>query len=33
MVHRQLRLVLKNNSLPPQGAVFDRSYPYIVEHC
>ncbi len=31
-VRRQLRLVLKNNGLPPQGAVFDRAYAYIVEH-
>lgn len=31
-VRRQLRLVLKNNGLPPQGVVFDRAYAYIAEH-
>jgi type I restriction enzyme R subunit len=31
-VRRQLRLVLKNNGLPPQGAIFDRAYAYITEH-
>jgi type I restriction enzyme R subunit len=31
-VRRQLRLVLKNNGLPPQGEVFDRAYAYIREH-
>nr|MDQ2729409.1 type I restriction endonuclease subunit R [Actinomycetota bacterium] len=31
-VRRQLRLVLKNNGLPPQGAIFDRAYAYISEH-
>jgi type I restriction enzyme R subunit len=31
-VRRQLRLVLKNNGLSPQGAIFDRAYAYIVEH-
>lgn len=31
-VRRQLRLVLKNNSLPPLGDVFDRAYMYIREH-
>jgi type I restriction enzyme R subunit len=31
-VRRQLRLVLKNNGLPPQGPVFDRAYAYIAEH-
>ena len=31
-VRRQLRLVLRNNGLPPQGAVFDRAYAYIAEH-
>ena len=31
-VRRQLRLVLKNNGLPPQGDVFDRAYAYIREH-
>lgn len=31
-VRRQLRLVLKNNGLPPQGDLFDRAYAYIAEH-
>lgn len=31
-VRRQLRLVLKNSSLPPQGDLFDRAYAYIEEH-
>jgi type I restriction enzyme, R subunit len=31
-VRRQLRLVLKNNGLPPQGEIFDRAYAYISEH-
>jgi type I restriction enzyme R subunit len=31
-VRLQLRLVLKNNGLPPQGEVFDRAYAYIREH-
>jgi type I restriction enzyme R subunit len=31
-VRRQLRLVLKNNGLPPQGALFDRAYAYVREH-
>jgi type I restriction enzyme R subunit len=31
-VRRQLRLVLKDSGLPPQGAVFDRAYAYIAEH-
>ncbi|MGI8751819.1 MAG: type I restriction endonuclease subunit R [Acidimicrobiales bacterium] len=31
-VRRQLRLVLKNNALPPQGIIFDRAYAYIAEH-
>jgi type I restriction enzyme R subunit len=31
-VRRQLRLVLKNNGLPPQGELYDRAYAYIREH-
>lgn len=31
-VRRQLRLVLKNNGLPPSGDLFDRAYSYIREH-
>jgi type I restriction enzyme R subunit len=31
-VRRQLRLVLRNNGLPPQGVNFDRAYAYISEH-
>jgi type I restriction enzyme R subunit len=31
-VRRQLRLVLHNNGLPPQGVIFDRAYAYISEH-
>lgn len=31
-VRRQLRLVLKNNSLPPHGELFGRAYEYIAEH-
>ncbi|MHB8290524.1 MAG: hypothetical protein ACYDEY_15075 [Acidimicrobiales bacterium] len=31
-VRVQLRLVLKNNRLPPQGALFDRAYAYVREH-
>jgi len=31
-VRRQLRLVLKNNGLPPSGDLFDRAYAYIREH-
>lgn len=31
-VRRQLRLVLNNNGLPPQGDVFDRAYAYIREN-
>jgi len=31
-VRRQLRVVLKNNGLPPQGALFDRAYAYVREH-
>lgn len=31
-VRRQIRLVLKNNGLPPQGDIFDRAYAYIQEH-
>jgi type I restriction enzyme R subunit len=31
-VRRQLRLVLRNNGLSPQGQIFDRAYAYIREH-
>jgi type I restriction enzyme R subunit len=31
-VRRQIRLVLKNSGLPPQGELFDRAYAYIAEH-
>jgi type I restriction enzyme R subunit len=31
-VRRQLRLILKNNGLPPQGDLYDRAYAYIREH-
>jgi len=31
-VRRQLRLVLKNSGLPPQGELYDRAYAYIREH-
>jgi type I restriction enzyme R subunit len=31
-VRRQIRLVLKNSGLPPQGELFDRAYGYIAEH-
>ena len=31
-VRRQLRLILKDSGLPPQGEVFDRAYAYISEH-
>jgi type I restriction enzyme R subunit len=31
-VRRQLRLVLKNAGLPPQGDLYDRAYAYIREH-
>ena len=31
-VRRQLRLVLKNNGLPPAGDLYDRAYDYIREH-
>jgi type I restriction enzyme R subunit len=31
-VRRQLRLVLKNNGLPPEGELYDRAYAYIREH-
>lgn len=31
-VRRQLRLVLKNNGLRPQGELYDRAYAYIREH-
>ncbi|MCU1494274.1 MAG: type site-specific deoxyribonuclease, HsdR family [Acidimicrobiaceae bacterium] len=31
-VRVQLRLVLKNNGLLPQGDLFDRAYAYIAEH-
>jgi len=31
-VRRQLRLVLKNNGLPPDGELFDRAYAYIKEN-
>jgi len=31
-VRRQLRLVLRNNGLPPQGELYDRAYAYIREH-
>ena len=31
-VRQQLRRVLKNNGLPPQGALFDRAYAYVREH-
>jgi len=31
-VRQQLRKVLKNNGLPPQGELFDRAYAYVREH-
>ncbi len=31
-IRRRLRLSLKNNGLPPQGALFHRAYTYIAEH-
>jgi len=31
-VRRQLRLVLRNNALPPAGELYDRAYAYIREH-
>lgn len=31
-VRRQLRLVLRNNGLPPAGDLYDRAYDYIREH-
>jgi type I restriction enzyme R subunit len=31
-VRRQLRLILKNASLPPTGELYDRAYAYIREH-
>jgi len=31
-VRQQLRVVLKESGLPPQGEVFDRAYAYIREH-
>lgn len=31
-VRQQLRLVLKDSGLPPQGEIFDRAYAYIREH-
>jgi len=31
-VRRQLRLVLKNSGLPPQGELYDRAYAYVHEH-
>jgi hypothetical protein len=31
-VRRQLRLVLKNNGLPPAGDLYARAYDYIREH-
>ncbi len=31
-VRRQLRLVLRNNGLPPAGELYDRAYAYIREH-
>lgn len=31
-VRRQLRLVLRNNALPPSGELYDRAYAYIREH-
>jgi len=32
MVRQELRLVLKNNGLPPSGELFDRAYAYIREN-
>ncbi|MDO8485438.1 MAG: hypothetical protein Q7S35_10925, partial [Candidatus Limnocylindrales bacterium] len=31
-VRRQLRLVFRNNALPPAGELYDRAYAYIREH-
>ncbi len=31
-VRQQLRLVLKDSGLPPQGEIFDRAYAYVREH-
>jgi type I restriction enzyme R subunit len=31
-VRRQLRLVLRNNGLPPTGDLYDRAYAYVREH-
>ncbi len=31
-VRRQLRLILRDSGLPPQGEIFDRAYAYISEH-
>jgi type I restriction enzyme R subunit len=32
MVRQELRLILKNNGLPPAGELFDRAYAYIREN-
>jgi len=32
MVRQELRLILKNNGLPPSGELFDRAYAYIREN-
>jgi len=32
MVRQELRLILRNNGLPPSGALFDRAYAYIREN-
>jgi type I restriction enzyme R subunit len=31
-VRQELRLILKNNGLPPSGELFDRAYDYIREN-
>lgn len=31
-VRQELRMILKNNGLPPSGALFDRAYDYIREN-
>lgn len=31
-VRQELRLVLRDSGLPPQGEIFDRAYAYIREH-
>ena len=32
MVRQELRLILKNNGLPPAGELFDHAYAYISEN-